>query len=469
MQINQQFDAQFQKHFVGYLLRDTQMLVMMREHIQPELFSNEILSSVVRALLDFYDRYHTAPDELILRHVADMAEKRLLPEKLAGIIIDLCRELLTEKLQNRDYLIDKYDVILKHIAFGPALQDAAELAKKGEFDLAQERIRKAMQGTPRGKMNLGSEFTLDPTARILRRRTQEQQVFYTLIPAFDTRRIYIKRGELGVIQGQKSNIGKSAALAFLGRNLVFQGWRVMIYTLEMSEGDYEDRLDMCCSGLPFWELESGDLLRARVQRMIKRNNMLRIKQFPSYSTSVDKLREHTKMLWDIAGFRPDVVLCDYADLLDPGMPGLRSDIHAKGDALYSQLRGWAVEEQIGMWTVSQSGRSAESELAAEQRHIAGSINKIHIADVVVSINRSPEDEVNGMTRIKPTKLRNAAKTEEFSIPTDLDRMQWWSSAREYSVNMGDEIHGGIDNGIKFIPTTPPPPSAPAPVPEPVAA
>ncbi len=429
------FDAKFQTHFVAYLLRDTQMLVMMREHVSPDLFTNEILKAVVRATLDFFDKYHTAPDELILAHIGDLAKKKLIPEKLSEIILELCRELLSEKLQNRAYLIDKYDLILKSMAFGPALQEAAELAKKGEFELAHNRITQVMQSTPKGRMDFGLDFTADPTDRIVRRRTMERSIFYTLIPALDRRQLYIKPGELGVIQSQRSNRGKSAMLVQLARNLVFQGKRVLIYTLEMGEDDYADRLDMCCSGLTTQGLRNGTLLRQRLQRMVRSENMLRIKQFPSYSTTVDRLKEHTQLLRDVCGFRPDIILCDYADLLDPGLPGLRENLHAKGDALYSQLRGWMIEEHLACWTPSQSGRAAESEVSAEQRHIAGSINKIQLADIVISINRTPEDEVQGMTRVKPIKVRNAARSEEFSVPTSLDRMQWWDSSREYEVEV----------------------------------
>ena len=429
------FNDQTQKHLVAYLLRDTHTLILLRPFLVPEHFSNHALRGLVMIATQFFDKYRTAPDEEAITYINKMVKSGMLPENRASLLLDLCRELLQERLYNRDFIIDEYDQLLKHISFEPALLSAAELAKKGRFDDAEMAIKEAMQNTPRGKIHLGTPFAKDPTAYLQKLATENSDIFFTLIPPLDHRRLYIRRGELGMIQGQKSSIGKSIALLYLARNLIFQGKRVLIYTMELSEDLYCGRMYMCVGGLTSTELPNSPVLVDRLNRMVRNDDMLFIKQFPCYTTTVSQLTDHMQMLEDVRKFRPDVVMVDYADLLSPGINALQGDLYGSGLAIFSQLRAVAMEKNIGIWTVSQSGRGAGDQASATASTIGGSIAKIQISDLVFSINRSDEDEVKGRIRIMPLKVRNASFTAEFDIPCDLARMQFYDSSRVHDISL----------------------------------
>jgi hypothetical protein len=88
------------------------------------------------------------------------------------------------------------------------------------------------------------------------------------------------------------------------------------------------------------------------------------------------------------------------------------------------------EDRMVGWTGLQSGRDAAKEKHADQQHAGGSIAKIQIADVVLSINRTPEEQVNGLTRIHIVKAREDKARFDVCFPTDFNRMQFWNARND---------------------------------------
>ncbi len=86
---------------------------------------------------------------------------------------------------------------------------------------------------------------------------------------------------------------------------------------------------------------------------------------------------------------------------------------------------------MGMWTVSQSGRDAGKEVSAKMGHTGGSRAKNEIADLVLTINRTADESLKGITRIGVEKVRNGKTGYEFQIPTDLARMQFYHVGRSF--------------------------------------
>lgn len=424
------FDDRFQRSFSQYLLRDTQLLQLVSPYLVPEYFSNEVFRSLVFAIREFYRKYHGAPDQMVFTFLTELHESKQLSDTMFSILTECCREMLGEPLQNREYLLGIYDKALQHIAFDGVLPKFMEAAKQGDFATAQIQLREALQNTPSGRWQEGRFFSIDPTDRITRRQSREADEFPTLIPKLDRSKAFICRGELGMIQGQRTSIGKSAMLVHLARSLIFQGKRVVIYTMEMDETAYEDRLDMCISGLTSEGLQDVNKLRDRLRRIVRDDRMLLVKQFPGYKTSVADLRDHCKQLREFHHFHPDCVIVDYDDLLDPGTRDARASLYFKGLEIYGALRAWCVEEHIGCWVACQSKSGATEKTTATESDAGGSKAKAETADVVLTLNRTADEEVRGITRIFVAKVRTQRARYEVTIPTDLSRMQFYNAAAE---------------------------------------
>lgn len=430
---SEKFDIRFQKCFAAFLIRDSEFLDRVGPDLKPEIFANTTLQRLLRIVLDFWQQEHAAPDTLIFQ----VLDKLHVLGVLGQDAFDLCNktadELFAVKLQNRQYLLNEYVTFLKHQLFKTKLPQAVEYEKKGDFEACENILKEVFLFKAKKSDDLGGFLDADPAARIERRKVQDVKRFWTLIPEVDSRIDGLRGGELGVFQSQRSSAGKTAALAFLARSFAFQGRKVAIYTIEMSRESYEDRMDQTIAGLTKSGLTDEVAIRTRMSAMLRHGGNVFIQDFPMNKTRVSDLKRHWEMLQSVYGYRADALIVDYADILQPETRELRSNMFAAGEEIYQELHGWLQEEDLVCWTGMQSNREAMNETHADQKHAGGSIAKIQIADLVLSINRTEEEEKNGITRLNVVKSRNDPARYDIEIRHDFSRMQFWAGCN-YSTN-----------------------------------
>ena len=103
------------------------------------------------------------------------------------------------------------------------------------------------------------------------------------------------------------------------------------------------------------------------------------------------------------GTKADLIIIDYVDLLR----SRRNNAERKDeiDDVYTAIKGMARQIQTPIWTVSQVNRMGSKDDIIEADKIAGSYDKIMIADFAMSLSRKRQDKVNGTGRIHVIKNR----------------------------------------------------------------
>lgn len=418
------FNERFQRSFVAFLLRDSNFLESVAQDVKPELFSSEHAQRLVRLVLDFHTSNAAAPDALIFQVIDGLNSRGYLSSELHKILSTYIDELFAVQLTNRGYLLREFSNFLRHQTFATSLFPAMNLVKQGKFDDAEELILSAFKHKAGVEDLLGTFYSEDTTIRTRRRREEDEDRLWTLIPPLDARIPGMKRGELGVLQSQRSSGGKSAALTFLARSAAYQRKNTLIYSMEMSEEDYEDRLDMCVTGLAKASLTDSTELALRLRKLFRLGAKVVIKQFPPGKKTVSDLRRHTERLQAVEGFVPDLIVVDYLTLLRPEKADKR-DMFATGEEITEDLRAWGIEDKLFLWSAAQSNREAMNSPVADMQHIGTSSGIIYTADLVLSINRTPEEEKLGMTNMMIVKNRQGQARVTFSFKTDFNRMQFY--------------------------------------------
>jgi hypothetical protein len=143
-----------------------------------------------------------------------------------------------------------------------------------------------------------------------------------------------------------------------------------------------------------------------------------IKWFPTKSVSLMGLRSHLTKL-KMLGTNPDLVIIDYADLLKFGNSKLAK--YEILEALYEELRGFAGENQVPIWTVSQSNREGLNDDIIEADKAAGAYAKIFPADFVMSLSRKAQDKLSNTARIHIIKNRFGIDGVTFPVYMDTSR------------------------------------------------
>lgn len=191
-------------------------------------------------------------------------------------------------------------------------------------------------------------------------------------------------------------------LVALGANALKNGLNVLHYTFELSEEKTAIRYDshLC-------EIDSSDVIenKEKVMNFYRASDelgRLKVKHFPPNTATIFTLRSHIEKL-ALKGFRPDVVLIDYADIMRSTRQyeSLRHELKL----IYEELRGYADELKIPFWTASQSNKEGSESEVIDLSNMSESYGKAFVADVVVSLSRRAQEKATGFGRLFIAKNR----------------------------------------------------------------
>lgn len=104
------------------------------------------------------------------------------------------------------------------------------------------------------------------------------------------------------------------------------------------------------------------------------------------------------------GIEVDVVLVDYPELLrNPYATGNEAD---DGGKLFEEMRRIAQDYNVVMWTAAQMNRTAYNAQIRTAEHMEGSHRKKNAAELVLTVNQTPEEYNAGFIRLYADKVRN---------------------------------------------------------------
>jgi replicative DNA helicase len=128
-----------------------------------------------------------------------------------------------------------------------------------------------------------------------------------------------------------------------------------------------------------------------------------IKEYPTKSASVQTIKNHIEKLKK-RGIHPDIILCDYADLLRP--PRQSNEKRHELEETYEGLRALAQIYEIPVWTASQTNRSGLNAEVITMEAISEAFNKCFVADFIFSLSRTVQDKQSNKGRMFIAKNRN---------------------------------------------------------------
>jgi archaellum biogenesis ATPase FlaH len=308
--------------------------------------------------------------------------------------------------ENYDWLMDEFENFSRHKGLERAILKSADLLDKGEYGPVEKLIKDAIQISL--NKDMGTDYFEDPRARLEALKNSNGQIS-TGWPSVD-KKLYggFNRGELN-IWCAASGGGKSLFLANLGINWALNGLNVLYLTFELSENLVSMRMDSMLTGVAtreiFKNLEDVEL---KVKMTGRKAGNIQIKYMPSGKTTND-IRAYLKEYQVKKGYKPDIILIDYLDLMMPmSVKVSPSDLFVKDKYVSEELRNLAMETQAIVCTASQLNRSAVEEIEFDHSHISGGLSKIQTADNVIGIFTSRAMKERGRYQIQFMKTRSSS-------------------------------------------------------------
>jgi replicative DNA helicase len=174
---------------------------------------------------------------------------------------------------------------------------------------------------------------------------------------------------------------------------VLRGMKCLYATLELPEAIILARLKANLTGVPINSILEGSIEEAktRMQELESGLGACIVKEFTPHATTIDDITEWVKNVEEEEGARIDLLVVDYGDKLSTS--DKRDDSYNAARVTFEGMRVFAVDHNIWVWTASQATRKGkESKKRVDLEHVADSMHKVRVADLVVTLNAQDDGE-----------------------------------------------------------------------------
>lgn len=425
------FDEHFQAKIAALTIRDTTFMQQVDGLILPEYFENQADACLANIAIRYFKKYKKVPADTAMYGTLirlDITAK-IIKVEMARIVVARLQELWKVDISDRDFIAEQVATFARYQAVSKEILKSVEKLEMHDFDNISKALTKALGvGVNRdgGSYDYGAMIDARTEKRVDKAAGKlDPTGISTGYPAFD-KHLYHRgwgRRELSVLMGG-AKAGKTTALIDFGINAAghLHRYNVLYITLEVSAEIIAERMDANISDQIIMELgEHIHDVKEKVLRWKDRSGVFKIQEFPAGTMTVADLRrviEKDKM----AGVVYDLVVVDYADLMAPER--FTESITENSKSVYTALRSLAMMEGFAMLTATQTNREGAKAAVAKVTDIAEDFNKVRIADIIISINKTEEERSLGQARLYFAACRNQASGFSIRISQDLERMKF---------------------------------------------
>tara|TARA_R110000803_G_scaffold41254_1_gene88784 strand:- start:3766 stop:5124 length:1359 start_codon:yes stop_codon:yes gene_type:complete len=389
--LGHKFGTSFQIKIISALLSDRIFLQTVYDILKPENFDSEANEWLVKNTFAHFDTFKALPTLDVFKVEISKVSRDVLKQSILDNLKQVWNHLESDDL---DYVKETTLEFCKNQEVKSAILESVQLLETGQFDEIKSKIDNAMKAGQ--DTDIGHEYKEDIVARY------ESSVRDVIPCGWDVIDDIVDggfgKGEL-IIFAAPPGIGKSWALVNVGMAAAKAGKTVVHYTLELNEGYVGQRYDSVLTGIPVPKLKfEMDEVRSKVNAL---PGDIVVKHWPTKSAGLNTMRASLDKL-ALQGKKPDLIICDYADLLKGNS---RKERHEELEEIVEGLRGIAGEYEVPLFTASQINRSGADSDVITGTSIAGSFSKLMTADFVVSLSRKIEDKLAGTGRWHVIKNR----------------------------------------------------------------
>jgi nucleoside-triphosphatase THEP1 len=213
----------------------------------------------------------------------------------------------------------------------------------------------------------------------------------------------LSKGELAVILAP-FGVGKTTMITKIANTAMNDGNKVLQIFFEDNPKVIQRKHISCWSGIDLnsLSLHKDAIMELCDEKQKEGKGILKLKKFPSDGTTIPIIRQYIRK--KIAeGFKPDVVLLDYIDCVEPSRKF--DDVFSGEGSVMRQFESMLSEFEIAGWTAVQGNRSSIKANVVEADQMGGSIKKGQIGHFIVSIAKNLDQKENGTATMAILKSR----------------------------------------------------------------
>ena len=408
---------EFQRKILAQMLAAPQFCEVSRSALCPEDFGNKVLQYYFTKIGEA--KHHLTPATL---------KEELLRDAKSGVIdsdhisryADMYRVVEMAPVPSEvDYINEHMLNFIRRQACVRAVLDSPDLIKTGNFPEVERRVVAAANAGA-DIMSMGLDYLGSAEERVNKRALREKErKLSTGIPELDDVTYGgIKTKQLGLCVGGTGR-GKSLFLQWLAKVAIQLDKKVVYYTFELSDEDMADRFDSLFTHIKPSDLQGSEKEAwSKLSKYYSRfGSNLIIKEYPEDEATVYDIKAHLMQL-TAQGFKPDLVLVDYVDLLKPHRT--YNDLNQEQTTVIKALRGVAKGMGTRMWTACQLNRGGLQMETPDEGSIAGGISRLFTCDIAIFMAQTQEEREDEIMRFIISKNRNGRAGRTLKLDTDYE-------------------------------------------------
>jgi replicative DNA helicase len=423
----------FQLRLVAQLLVDNKFAESIVDIIDPNYFGDQSLKLIVSTIKDAYQEHSVIPDMgslefRMLDNITGEYDKKYTLAQLKLIKDANLNDSLS--VQEKAMLFCKQQELKKSINEIQAIIDKGDINR---YDECEAILKKALE---HGEFKDNGMNALDNIDAVL--IDDFRKPIPTGIKGLDeVMDGGLSKGELAIILAP-FGVGKTTMITKIANTAKNLGYNVLQIFFEDNPKVIQRKHLSCWSGYP---LNDISLHKAELKALAESKNLekgiLRLKKFPSDSTTIPIIRQYIRKL--IAqGFKPDIILLDYIDCVQPSKNF--DDVNVGEGNVMRQFETLLSELDIAGWTAVQGNRSSIGATVVQADQMGGSIKKGQIGHFVASIAKTLDQKADGTATMAILKSRFGPDGMVFeNIRFDNSRIQ---------IDMSNDIIGRSQSDFK---------------------
>jgi len=413
------FGYSFQTKLIASIMTDPQFTSRVYDLVDEEYFESEAIKLLINVGLDYFKQYKKLPTLDVYKVSIDSIKDELLKKEVVSSLRSAVKNVEATDI---DFVKKSTIKFCKDQKLKIAILDSVDDLNKGDYDMIYSRITEAMKVGLDG--NIGTEYFKHVERRYTLHNRNTTTTGWDIVD--DLMKGGLAKGEFGMFIAP-SGAGKSFLLTHLGAAALKAKKKVIHYTLELDESSVSKRYDSILTGISLDKLTgpNGADYISDVESRLKEYSVeggidnLVVKEFPTKGVGLMGLRSHLQKL-QMLGFEPDLIIIDYVDLLSY-KANSNQPRHIILGELYEEIRGFAKEFNVPLWSVSQSNKDGLSDDIIEAGSAAGAYAKIYPADFIASLSRKANDKVSNTGRVHIIKNRFGPDGMTFPAYVDTSR------------------------------------------------
>lgn len=384
-------DPAFQIKVLALLIHNKEVLKRHGGVLRPEYWTHPDLQKIAKHLLGYFDQYKTSPDKESIRMRLENSERHPPTIGTWSEMLDMiCAQ------DNLAYIYDKLDEFLRWRVYSIAIDSMGTHLESCNFEAIEEDIRQARrQLTGRGK---AIDFFEDPMHRLLSAPSRDW--IPTGIEELD---ICLGGGpakeELTVILAPPG-VGKTTMLINMGVSALSVGKNVMHFYVEQTDQIIWERYASCMLRCPIKELRDDVKRTASEINDFKAQNGSSLSINYALGQTINNIRASLYR----SQTTPDVVIIDYADKLVSSRR--YNDLRHEISTIYTEMISIGKEFGCAVYTASQTNREGKGKKYIDSTNVAESWEKVAIADNIIALSQTREEEEADKLRLLILKARN---------------------------------------------------------------